>query len=198
MIIPSKLPKLSFDYAETQEFVEFWSGFYAYPKEHLYSEKIEKNQFDIDDIEKLYEWKNGRNLSQQKEFSLRKNITDKIDAINQLKSEFNFDHFIREFAEVSAIWKIFLLHMISPQEYPIFDQHVYRAFYFLTNNELREIPYYNKTKEKIYFEQYVDFFKGLLERTNSSQKKMDEALWAFGKFLKTKYGNTLAKKKGGK
>jgi hypothetical protein len=120
-----KLAKLSFEREITlQDFVDFWSAFYDYPKEHLYAERIDKTEFTVDDIHKFYEWKNGTPLSQQKRNSL-KNITNKLNIINELKKDFNLDIFRREFNAISAIWKIYLLHLIVPQKYPIFDHVVH-------------------------------------------------------------------------
>lgn len=191
LTMPNKFPKLSFGDVEPLAFVEFWSKFYAYPQEQLYSERIEKNELNADDIERLFKWKNGRNLSQKKEASLQGNVIEKLEVINRLKSNFDIDTFKREFQQVSAIWKIFLLHAIAPQKYPIFDQHVYRAYYFLRYNTLKEIPSYNPKKEKIYFEEYVPFFDSLSNENGLPRKKLDEALWLFGRFLKTEYGKAL-------
>jgi hypothetical protein len=173
------------------EFVQFWSGFYNYPLEHLYAERISKSQFTRDDITKLFEWKNGGRLSQKKQNALR-GIIEKLDIINKLKSELCLTTFQKEFNHVSAIWKIYLLHLIAPQSYPIFDQHVCRAFYFLKDNQAKEIPSNNVGKEKIYFNEYVKFFNGLSNNKEVSRKKVDEALWAFGKFLKSDYGKVIA------
>jgi len=59
------------------------------------------------------------------------------------------------------IWKIFLLHIIDPKRYPIFDQHVYRAYDFLTKNKTIGILSSNKRKEDIYFSEYISFFNKL-------------------------------------
>jgi hypothetical protein len=55
---------------------------------------------------------------------------------------------------------------------------------------LKEIPATNKDKEKLYFGGYVSFFDGLADE-NVTRKKIDEALWSFGKFLKTKYAHKM-------
>ncbi len=187
-----KFANLSFNYAVSlQDFVKFWSFFYTNPMEteHLYSERIEKQKFTPEDIEKLFEWKNGTRLSQKKQKSI-KTITDNINIVNNLKNTFNTTIFEEKFKNMSAIWKIFLLHIIAPTIYPIFDQHVYRAFYFLTEGIIQEIPEKNSKKEKIYFEQYIPFFNDLA-KNNIPNKNIDEALWAFGKFLKNKFAKEI-------
>ena len=46
---------------------------------------------------------------------------------------------------------------------------------------------------KFYFEDYVEFFNELANKNKDvSRKKLDEALWAFGKFLKTPYGKRVS------
>jgi hypothetical protein len=79
------------------------------------------------------------------------------------------------------------LHIIAPQIYPIFDQHVFRAFRFLLSNDVVEIPSTNSKKERTYFQDYLPFFNHLANISNMPRKKVDEALWVFGKFLKTDY-----------
>ena len=122
-----EFPKFTIEWQRNlQEFIRFWSKFYNYPDEHLYSERITKVQFSISDIEALYLWKNNGRLSQKKEEALHKKIIARLELINELKENFQLEKFLNEFKNVSAIWKIFLLHTIAPYQYPIFDQHVYR------------------------------------------------------------------------
>lgn len=185
-----KFAKLSFNWTSSlQDFIQFWGDLYFDRNEKLYFDRIKKDQFTIDDIEKLFEWKNGTPLSQKKKNSL-KNITKKIHIINKLKIDFSLNIFNNEFVVISSIWKIYLLHLISPNNYPMLDQHVYRAYYFLTENRREEIPTINQKKEDFYFNRYIPFFNDLA-LNDLPRKKIDESLWAFGKFLKTKYGNRI-------
>lgn len=171
---------------DTLKFVNFWADLYYDKLEELYIESINKNYFGREDILKLYKWKNRGNLSMLKQNSLNTKILDKLTMINQLKSNFSLSSFKNEFRNVSAIWKIFLLHIIIPQKYPMFDQHVYRAYYFLKNQQIEELPFSNTAKEELYFNKYIPFFNTLL-RENVPCKRLDEALWILGKFLKTNY-----------
>jgi len=181
------LPVLSTTNVAIDEFVKFWSSFYNYPMEDYYVPIIGKKKFSADDINKLFIWKNGSKLSQKKEAVLS-NIKAKLDVINNLKDSFLLDSFLKDFSFVNgAIWKIYLLHIIKPNDFPIFDQHVYRAFIFLKQNRRNEIPNSNKQKEQIYFAEYAPFFNALCKK-GIPWKKLDEALWAYGKFLKTEYG----------
>lgn len=168
---------------EFSEFVKIWSAEYGYTLESLYAERIHKKQFTNEDIQRLFEWKNGGPLSQKKQKSLENKIISKLDAINRLKSKFCLESFKNEFKNVSAIWKIYLLHVIAPEIYPIFDQHVCRSFYLLTENKQLEAPSTNLAKEELYWGEYVPFFNDLA-KSGISRKKIDEALFRFGKFLK--------------
>lgn len=173
--------------ANVKEFIDFWFRFYTDSNENNYSENIKKISFNRDALFSLFEWKNGSKLSNRKMKSFEEKIFTKLKIINSLKTSTDFDlsEFLEEFKNVSAIWKIFLLHIIKPSEYPIFDQHVYRAFCFIKYSKIEELPYNNKVKEKIYFEKYLPFFKRV--RRGCSTKKFDESLWSFGKFLKSNY-----------
>ncbi len=173
-----------------KEFVKFWKKLYLYPFEDIYLNRINKNTFTKGDIEKLFTWKNGMKFSQKKLKTIKK-LKNKIDTINNLKREMNLEIFKSQFSDISTIWKIYLLHIINPSKYPIFDQHVFRAFIFLKTGNIREIPSSNKKKEKIYFEEYLPFFDSL-NKKELSTKEIDEALWAFGKFLKTNYAHIIS------
>jgi hypothetical protein len=105
---------------------------YIYPKDYLYKQNIHKPVFLLVDVAQLYEWKNGNRLSQKKQAAFDTKIGARLQRINQLKQELHIDHFREEFADISAIWKIFLLHIIAPDIYPIFDQHVFRSYSYLT------------------------------------------------------------------
>ena len=175
-----------------REFVDFWSGFYDDPLEGYYVPVIGKKRFSDEDLVKLFEWKNGSKLAQKKKKVLGSMIAN-LGKINALKASFCLDTFLEEFKFIKgAIWKIFLLHVIQPDKFPIFDQHVYRAYLFISKHQRAEIPNNNKRKEAAYFSEYVSFFNGL-SVNGISKKKLDEALWAYGKFLKTPYGRKVWK-----
>jgi hypothetical protein len=159
--------------------------------EHLYKQNISKLVFSSADVGQLYEWKNGSRLSQKKQAAFDTKIGARLQHINQFKQELNVNQFRKEFADVSAIWKLFLLHIIAPDTYPIFDQHVFRAYWFLTTRTIQEIPLPDKEKETIYFQGYLAFFNGIAEAAQQPRKQIDEALFSFGRFLKTSYGRSI-------
>lgn len=184
-----QLPLLAFDWsANTATFVSTWSQLYVYPKDFLYKQNIDKSTFTFKDISQLYEWKNGSRLSQKKQVAFDAKIAARLDQINELKQHLDIDLFRHHFVSVSAIWKIFLLHIIAPNIYPIFDQHVFRSYSYLTSKAIREIPFSNSDKEAVYFQDYLIFFTEIVQNAQASRKTVDEALFSFGRFLKTNYG----------
>jgi len=166
-----------------QEFISFWSKLYAYDNAVLYN-KIHHKVLSEKDIKDLYQWKNGMKLSQAKEKSLKIKILKKINTINSLRAtaEIDLDYFLKEFKEVSVVWKVFLLHIISPTMYPIYDQHIHRAYRFMNNEASDGIKasMNEATKLKFYFEEYYPFVK---QSKIKDLKKMDEAFFAFGQFI---------------
>ncbi len=173
-------------FSSLDDFIDVWSKAYVYSNMELYSDIILKNELKLSDLEKLFQWKNGMPLSDKKANSFEQKILNKVSIINELKIKWNQSLFNQEFEEISTVWKIFLLHIIQPEKYPIFDQHVYRAFKYITEQvNSAELPYYNKTKLNIYYKEYLPFYLDCKEEMNSkfSPKHLDDALWSFGKFL---------------
>jgi len=166
-----------------EEFISFWSRLYAYDNAALY-DKIHHKVLSEKDIKDLYQWKNGMKLSEAKEQSLNTKIIKKIKIINSLRAitEIDLGYFLKEFKEVSVVWKVFLLHIISPNRYPIYDQHIHRAYRFMHNEASDGISasMNETTKLKFYFEEYYPFVK---ESKIKDLKKMDEAFFAFGQFI---------------
>jgi hypothetical protein len=180
---------------DLNSFIGFWSQLYSFSNELVYSKTISKSKFEIDDIQSLFEWKNGMKLSGLKQKSLENKIMNKLVIINFLKSskDLDLDLFKREFKNLSTVWKIFLLHLIKPIKYPIYDQHIHRTYLFIHKKEFSELSISsikNIEKELFYFKEYLPFIQS---NKISDLKKLDEAFFAFGQFLNTKNYKTLFK-----
>lgn len=175
------------------DFINFWSKQYSFSNEAVYSNSISKKAFTITDIQNLYVWKNGMKLSELKQKSLDDKIKSKLSIINEFKSndEIDLKVFSKEFKNLSAVWKIFLLHLLRPNIYPIYDQHIHRTFLFIHNEDWNNISndsISNKDKEMFYFDSYLPF----IQRSNVTDlKQLDEAFFAFGQFLNTRNYATL-------
>lgn len=188
--------KLVVKKSELHEFVDYWKKAYGYPNDDEYNRCMNNKPKIVEDIQRLFVWKNGFKLSKLKQKSLDKNIKPKLELINDLVADFNLQRFKDSFKNISTIWKVFLLHVIRPTEYPMLDQYVIRAYeYIIINESNPEMPQTNKQKEDFYFNYYVDFFNDLASKMSkrSTRKHLDEALWAFGKFLKSDYKYLLSK-----
>ena len=178
---------------DLNSFVDSWSKLYSYNNESIYKNAISKKVFEIDDIQNLFVWKNGMKLSVLKQKSLETNILNKLEIINYLKNDFNLETFKIEFKKISAVWKIFLLHIIKPNLYPIYDQHIHRTFLFIHSEDYSTISntsINNKQKETFYFERYFPFIQ---KESIKDIKKLDEAFFAFGQFLNTRNYKILVK-----
>lgn len=189
----TKLPTLKLiEQKDIAEFIRFWSNLYSYPGDKIYGNTIIKTRFDNDDIIKLYTWKNVTKLSGGKQKSLNNKIISKLTTINSLKLDKNFklDDFLEEFKDVSFVWKIFLLHIIRPKEYPIYDQHIHRTYNYIHGLEYKNITnkISDKNKEQFYFETYLKFIKSI---NGHNLKVIDEAFFSFGQFINTKKNDPL-------
>lgn len=178
---------------DLNSFISAWSKLYSYSNEAIYNKSIVKETLTKTDIQNLYKWKNGMKLSVLKQKSLDTKITSKLSIINALKNDANLDieYFKNEFRNISAVWKIFLLHIIKPNKYPIYDQHIHRAFLFIHKENWSNISntsINNKAKEQFYFERYLPFIES---QNIKDLKKLDEAFFAFGQFLNTRNYSTL-------
>ncbi len=80
------------------------------------------------------------------------------------------------------IWTIFVLHCFYPKIYPLYDQHVYRAYKFMVS-EGKECPSFAANDWNEYL-QYKTFFHDLLEELNLNYWNLDRGLWAYGKHIK--------------
>lgn len=172
-------------FADANAFVKYWSNLYNYPNYQLYKSTITKSEFVEGDLRLLFDWKNGMNLSLKKEQSFLNQILQHEELIYELKKDFDQDKFEKSFGKISAVWQIFLLHIISPSYCPIFDQHVYRAFMFIQNQDEKALPFVQTAKLKIFHEQYLPFFLDMLGLADEYDHfEIDKALWTFGKMLK--------------
>lgn len=160
------------------EFVEFWSKGYNYKLEKFYEKCIGAKKTKSC-ILNLFKWKNNRELSEKKKDSVENNyissIMKEIPARNleEAKAFYNAD-------KKRKIWDIFWLHILNPKDFPIFDQHTYRAYCYINFNLIREIPTKKDQVGQIYFNQYIAFYKKFGEYDN---REVDKALFVFGKFL---------------
>lgn len=174
-----KWPILKIEETSRENFIEFWSRQYAYPNEELYNKNIGKPLTEKR-IWELYEWKNGSRISARKQASILKHYINNKEKPPLNSSEEKLTDYLNQGG--GAIWRIFWLHCHAPAQYPIYDQHVHRAMAALKKWKITEIPAHDPTKIKIYLREYLPFWQ---EFKNHNQRKIDKALWAYGKWRKT-------------
>lgn len=80
------------------------------------------------------------------------------------------------------IWALFTLHCIYPTEYPLYDQHVYRAYKYLLSDG-KDNPD-TATNTWAAYTSYRNYFLGLLKEHKMEYQIMDRAVWTFGKSVK--------------
>jgi hypothetical protein len=157
-----------------QEFIAHWSAKYQYATESMYERNIGRPLTDKSRLE-LFVWKNGSVLSERKRKSLDLNYP----------LSFNGDvekRYLQPGTGGGAIWNIFYAHCLSPNVWPIFDQHAYRAMGYILKGHIREIPTADREKLTIYRSEFVPFHQSF---GFVSDRGVDKALFMFGKFLKT-------------
>lgn len=177
-LIPEKI--------DANSFVEFWKDYYGNFNEQLYEEVLAKPLLEAEDIRKLYSFKNnmGGSLSLTKEVFVSYVISE-LETVNSLKKTFDWKLFHEKFANRGPVWSITLLHAINPHEFPIYDQHAFRAFAFIQTGKVpseEEIP----KRYQVYnaYKGYQSFFSDFKQvATEYSAREIDKALWSFGKFL---------------
>jgi len=159
------------------DFIDHWSAKYVEKNEEIYTGNVGK-KLTKNSRKELFEWKNGSVIAMKKWKSILKNypLSFSDDVVEQ--EERYLDHN----KGGGAIWNIFYLHCINPEIWPIYDQHAHRAMIYMKTGKITEIGGTNRQKIISYKGQYVPFFKTLSQKDH---RKLDKALFAFGKFLKT-------------
>lgn len=179
------------------EFISHWKKLYSYFDDNRYRQNISNAEFSSKNLEELFHWKNGMTLkgSGGKEKSLNEKILNRIELINQYKSSNTLDLeiFNSDFSNLSAVWRIFLLHILKPNQFPIYDQHIHRTYNFIHNLDWQSISNTISDKKKLdfYYSTYLPFVQTL---GAVDLKEMDEAFFAFGQFLNTRNQKCLLEK----
>lgn len=80
------------------------------------------------------------------------------------------------------IWALFVLHCYYPEEYPLYDQHVYRAYkYHESGGQINKSAAPNSWRE---YARYRTFFLDLKQKYAYQYWLLDRGLWALGKEIK--------------
>ena len=176
-------------------FVDFWANRYNDRNEQTYRESI-KRPLTVESIRELFAWKAMR--INRESIKLGKHpfvetVISNLDCFRevQLNNAEDANNFLTNMLKGKGmIWKIFTLHIIYPDRYPIFDQNVYRAMHYLYTGKIKEIPRKNGDKQSSYINEYLPFYN---HHESYEDRKLDKALFSFGQFLKIPPASTGTK-----
>lgn len=167
-----------------RQFINFWKQYYdegKHPDKKFYDPCI--NNLSRDDfLDRLWRWKMGFHLdsgSNKKKLELMNKNKEVIRKFRRGKPTFKELHnFSRETFKSGVVYQVFLMHICKHNEYPIFDQNVFRSFIFLTTGKIIEVP------QDI--QDYLDYRKFVFKihkRYKINFRDIDKALMVFGQFL---------------
>jgi len=146
------------------------------------------NPIYIDKNNVKYEFTNRWKESTPVGYTTWKYLSDNISMLYEtIPSEIQLDE-PKILVEMKArkgfgfIWGLFILHSIYPRIYPLYDQHVYRAYKRIANSDIALPSVASKSWSE--YCKYRTFFNQLVSKEKCSPIKIDRALWAYGKYLK--------------
>ena len=182
--------------SDVQTFIDLWSQMYDHQNayEHNYVNHIKPDKpFTHKDLLELYEWLTGAGLGRIRTAAIKDKIYAHIDYINDMKFEnsINIDEFQKKFSSVSAVSRIFLLHLIKPEVYPLYDTNIHIAYNYIhgISNEQQPYPRREEDRMKFYFRKILPFVTSI--KGNNSIKKVDEALNSYGQMVRKIVKSTL-------
>lgn len=155
------------------EFLAHWSERYIIKSEEKYTDNIGK-PLTIQSRHDLFEWKNGSKIADHKLRSIEQNYP--LQFLGNRESRY-----LNHQMGGGAIWNIFYSHCLDPENWPIFDQHTYRAMRFLVGGVIQEIGTTDRRKYQNYLQEYLPFLARLKQEDS---RRTDKALFAFGQYLK--------------
>lgn len=185
-------------FTNPKEFVEKWSSLYTYGNEEKYHQNIDSVLESKHSFLELFKWKNGtgNTISKSKSVTVE-GFWSRKDLLIELRNNFSWDLFESEFKPIKThnIWKLFLLHLVKPDYFPIYDQHVYRFYHFHKTGKIEEIPTNHKERYLGYKDDYLYWFNSIKKSYDLNAKKMDESFFSYGQCLKNiKHLNLITKK----
>jgi hypothetical protein len=176
------MPMIVLNQRETTpvDFVSFWQPRYAYPNDSVYTVNIRLGT--PDSLKALFRWKIGERLWKTSQKLINENFISRSPEWESLAFDTTAEQFLDKFSNGGPIWRIFWLHCWN-QRFPIYDQHVHRAMMFIKTGRSEELSGTEAEKISSYLNCYRPFFDEKFE--GIKPRHADQALWTFGKFIKT-------------
>jgi hypothetical protein len=105
------------------------------------------------------------------------------DLLSKVRNQFGL------WGKTSLVIPAFLLHILNPRVFPIFDQYVERARRFLTSRDLNissgDLRIHDYAEYSLFWVELLSDLGINIETAEYGHvKRVDEALWAMGKYLK--------------
>jgi len=170
-----------------QDFVREWYLLFKSENEDSYIHNIYNGLLNKHSFSELLNWKMGHHQSTRVNKNFKEHWISQMETLQSLQVESNLElcEKLIQPEKNSTIYKIFLLHLINPDVFPILDQHVYRFFMFSKYGVIKEIPHTCKKKYQFYKEEYQPWFNKIKNDYNLNQREMDRSFLTFGIFLKS-------------
>jgi len=218
MYVPALTDVEKFDLAKASEFVEFWNQFYDYRATvfgsereiDYFSELNTGNDLTAENVRTLLRWKDemmlsertlsGPNKGQENPRVMR--VLANLSTINEFrKDQSTNSDLLQTLAGIfpnGVVWGAFLLHIAKPHVYPIADQNVFRAWSLHTRLEDKQ-GWETYAAYRDYFTEIARAL-GITETIGNLRelKRIDNALFVFGQFLKAYHPRFAAKPNGKK
>jgi hypothetical protein len=143
-------------------------------------------------LKALFRWKIGPRFFEHHWPEVERLFVARLDEALGLPQDVSAEQVLELFGEGGVVYRIFWLHCLRPTRFPIYDQHVHRAMNLIEGDRHRELnTHTQKAQVRLYTERYLPFwsrhFNGLDARS------VDQALWAFGKFMNEKRKTSFAR-----
>jgi len=163
-------------------FIEFWQQLYIdnnLTDQKLYYPYIKDLKGGF--LDNLWLWKGGARFYRINRAAIER-MKQYIEEIREFrKNDPGIDvlyEFSGKFFRSGVVYRVFFMHICCPSEYPIFDQHVFRAFIFLTTGKIIKTP---RNMEE--YKEYRKFVFKLHKKYQIGLRDIDKALMSFGQFL---------------
>jgi hypothetical protein len=176
--------------ADWSEFVHFWAKLADHvPANETYNltvtNQLPVHKYNAGTLRQLFKWENitGEKLDDQNT-QIANQIIAQLPAINKLATKWDEELFKMHFGRFSAVWQTYLMHLIQPDSFPIFDSHIYRAYTHLQTGKGRELKG-SDDYQLGFYRRYQSFFELVRQaHPDLTPRLIDRAFWVFGRFLK--------------
>lgn len=176
-----------------KDLVDYWEQFYEDNKKRPDSEFLEHlkwrgGELTSNDLEYLFRWKYRSVPSWDP-----RPVTKRIRELNELrfKQGLHVIEFAKKFSKGGLVKRYFICHIMSPRKYPIWDQHVLKAYLMISSrdDEIDRLDQLirNEIEYESYRTSFNDWVAQVSTRTAGSTefppfRRLDRALFAMGRY----------------